>query len=104
MLDLLGSRMKERGITNVVPALGTITDPKLPAGSVDLVVMVDVYHEFSHPFEMMQNIVRALKPGGRVAFVEFRAEDPNVPIKQVHKMSEDQVRKEAAAVGLKWEK
>jgi ubiquinone/menaquinone biosynthesis C-methylase UbiE len=104
MLDLLAGNMKQRGITNVVPALGTETDPKLPASSVDLVIMVDVYHEFSEPVAMMQNIVKALKPGGRVAFVEYRAEDPEVPIKRVHKMSEAQVKKEAAAAGLAWEK
>ncbi len=104
MLDLLSARMKSSGIQNVVPVLGAVADPKLPAGSADLVVMVDVYHEFSEPYEMMQNIARALKPGGRVAFVEYRAEDPAVPIKRVHKMSEAQVKKEAAAAGLQWEK
>jgi len=104
MLDLLAKNMKERGITKVVGVLGTETDPKLPPSSTDLVIMVDVYHEFSEPYEMMTNIVNALKPGGRVAFVEYRAEDPDVPIKLVHKMSEAQVKKEAAAVGLEWEK
>jgi ubiquinone/menaquinone biosynthesis C-methylase UbiE len=104
MLDLLSAKMKASGIQNVVPILGAVADPKLPTGSVDLVVMVDVYHEFSEPHEMMQNIARALKPGGRVAFVEYRAEDPTVPIKRVHKMSEAQVKKEAAAGGLQWEK
>ena len=100
MLDLLSRQMKERAITNVLTVLGTITDPKLPTNSVDLVLMVDVYHEFSHPYEMTQNIISSLKTGGRVAFVEFRAEDPDVPIKRVHKMSVDQVKKEAAAAGL----
>jgi ubiquinone/menaquinone biosynthesis C-methylase UbiE len=104
MLDLLASNMKQRGITNVIPILGTETDPKLARNSVELIIMVDVYHEFSEPYEMMVNIVKALKPGGRVAFVEYRAEDPTVPIKRVHKMSEAQVKKEAAAVGLEWEK
>ena len=104
MLDLLAVNMKKRGITNVVGVLGTETDPKLPPNSTDLVVMVDVYHEFSEPYAMMENISKALKPGGRVAFVEYRAEDPTVPIKRVHKMSEAQVKKEAAAVGLQWEK
>jgi ubiquinone/menaquinone biosynthesis C-methylase UbiE len=104
MLDLLAASMKKRGITNVVPVLGTETDPKLAPDSIDLVIMVDVYHEFSEPYAMMQNIVKALKPGGRVAFVEYRAEDPNVPIKRVHKMTEAQVKKEAATVGLQWEK
>ena len=66
--------------------------------------MVDVYHELEEPAEMLENLARALKPGGRVAFVEYRAEDPNVPIKAVHKMSEAQLKREAAAAGLKWEK
>jgi ubiquinone/menaquinone biosynthesis C-methylase UbiE len=102
MLDLLTNKMAELSITNVKPVLGTITDPKLPTNSVDLVLMVDVYHEFSHPYEMMQAICRALKPGGRVVFVEFRGEDPEVPIKRVHKMTEDQVRKEMSVHPLDW--
>ena len=102
MLNLLSKAMKKRGVTNVIPHLGTISDPQLPAGRLDLVIMVDVYHEFSHPYEMMTNIVQALKPNGRVAFVEYRAEDPEVPIKTIHKMSEAQIKKEAAAAGLKW--
>jgi ubiquinone/menaquinone biosynthesis C-methylase UbiE len=102
MLDLLARRMAERKIGNVKGTLGTITDPKLPASSVDLVLLVDVYHEFDHPFEMMQAICKSLKPGGRVVFAEFRAEDPKVPIKEVHKMSEAQVRKEMAAHPLEW--
>ena len=102
MLDLLAQKMAERKISNVKGVLGTITDPKLPAHSVDLVLMVDVYHEFDYPFEMMQAICKALKPGGRVVFVEFRAEDPKVPIKEVHKMSEAQVRKEMSAQPLEW--
>lgn len=102
MLDIMVANMRARGMSNVVPVLGTITDPKLPANSVDLVIMVDVYHEFSHPMEMMQGIMRGLKPGGRVAFVEYRAEDPHVPIKTIHKMSEAQIKKEAEAQGLKW--
>ncbi len=100
MLDLLATRMTERKVKNVKGVLGTITDPKLPAGGVDLVLMVDVYHEFSHPFEMMENICKGLKPGGRVAFIEYRGEDPAVPIKLVHKMTEAQVRKEMAAQPL----
>lgn len=104
MLDMLGDRMKGRQITNVVPVLGSISDPRLPQNSVDLVLMVDVYHEFSEPWEMMQGIIQGLKPGGRVAFVEYRAEDPSVPIKPLHKMSVAQVKKEAEAAGLKWEK
>lgn len=102
MLDLLVPRMKQRGLDNVVPVLGGESDPKLPAESIDLAIMVDVYHELSEPAEMMENLLRALKPGGRIAFIEYRAEDPNVPIKAVHKMTEAQIRKEAAAAGLEW--
>jgi FkbM family methyltransferase len=102
MLELLARNMAERHVTNVVPVLGTITNVNLATNSVDLALMVDVYHEFSHPFEMMRSIQQALKPGGRVVFVEYRAEDPEVPIKRVHKMSEAQVRKEMASQSLDW--
>ena len=102
MLDILAEKMAEEGITNIKGVLGTITDPKLPPNSVDLAIMVDVYHEFSHPYEMMQNICRALKVGGRVAFVEYRAEDPTVLIKPLHKMTELQVIKEATPHPLAW--
>lgn len=102
MLALLMQNAKEADLDNVVPVLGTPTDPKLPRGAVDLVLMVDVYHEFSHPLEMIRAIRRSLKPDGRVVFVEYRAEDPAVPIKRVHKMSESQVRLEAEALGLEW--
>jgi ubiquinone/menaquinone biosynthesis C-methylase UbiE len=94
MLDLLSENMKKRGVTNVVQALGTETDPKLPTNALDLIIMVDVYHEFSYPYEMTDAMCKALKEGGRLAFVEFKKEDPSVPIKEVHKMSEAQVRKE----------
>jgi ubiquinone/menaquinone biosynthesis C-methylase UbiE len=100
MLDLLGANMKERGISNVVQTLGTITDPKLPTNAIDLIIMVDVYHEFDHPCEMTDAMVRSLKVGGRLVFVEFRKEDPNVPIKEVHKMSEAQVKKEMSPFPL----
>jgi ubiquinone/menaquinone biosynthesis C-methylase UbiE len=96
MLDLLSANMARRGITNVVQALGTVTDPKLPTNALDLIIMVDVYHEFDHPYEMTEGMVRALKAGGRLVFVEFRKEDRAVPIKEVHKMSEAQVKKEMA--------
>jgi ubiquinone/menaquinone biosynthesis C-methylase UbiE len=102
MLDLLTNNLAALSITNVRPVLGTITDPKLPANAVDLVLMVDVYHEFSHPYEMMQAICRGLKHDGRVVFVEFRGEDPSVPIKLVHKMTEAQVRKEMSVHPLEW--
>ncbi|MBA3314182.1 MAG: class I SAM-dependent methyltransferase [Planctomycetota bacterium] len=94
MLTLIRERMKQEGIQNVEPVLGTITDPKLQANSVDLMLLVDVYHEFSHPYEMTQAMAEALKPGGRIVLVEYRKEDPRVPIKEVHKMSEAQVKKE----------
>lgn len=101
MLDILAVKMRERNVTNVVGVLGTITDPKLPK-PVDLVIMVDVYHEFDHPWEMMDAICKKLKPGGRVVFVEYRAEDPEVPIKLLHKMAEAQVKKEMTAQPLEY--
>lgn len=102
MLDLLQVAMRGRGVTNVVSALGTITDPHLPAGALDLVLMVDVYHELSHPREMLAGIRQALKQTGRLALIEYRAEDPAVPIKLLHKMSEAQARKELESNGFKW--
>jgi ubiquinone/menaquinone biosynthesis C-methylase UbiE len=102
MLDILTNKMAAAGLRNVRPVLGTLTDPKLPAGSLDLILMVDVYHEFDHPFEMAEAMCRALKPGGRMVFVEFRGEDPAVAIKRVHKMTEAQVRKEMAVQPLQW--
>jgi ubiquinone/menaquinone biosynthesis C-methylase UbiE len=102
MLVLLTNTMAQMKITNVVPVLGTIDNPKLPANSVDLALMVDVYHEFSLPYEMTEAICRSLKPGGRVVLVEFRAEDPDVPIKAVHKMSAAQAKKEMTVHPLEW--
>jgi SAM-dependent methyltransferase len=102
MLDMLTNRMAGLGFSNVVPILGTITDPRLPAQSVDLALMVDVYHEFSFPYEMMTAICKSLKPDGRVIFVEFRKEDPKVPVKLVHKMTEAQVKKEMSVMPLEW--
>jgi ubiquinone/menaquinone biosynthesis C-methylase UbiE len=104
MLDAIAVKCKERGITNIEPVLGTTKSPKLKPESVDLVIMVDVYHEFDFPYEMLREICKSLKPGGRVAFVEYRKEDPTVPIKEVHKMSQTQVKKEAGLpeFGLKF--
>ena len=96
MLDLLVKKMKAKGIENVKPILGAEADPKLDPASCDMMVMVDVYHEFEFPYEMMRKMVAALKTGGQIVFVEFRGEDPNVPIKLVHKMTEAQVKKEMA--------
>jgi ubiquinone/menaquinone biosynthesis C-methylase UbiE len=101
MLDIIRKRMKERNILNVEPVLGTVSDPKLPAAGVDTIVMVDVYHEFSHPYEMTAAMVKSLKVGGRLVFVEYRLEDKTVPIKLVHKMSERQVKKEVEPFPLK---
>ncbi len=100
MLDILGENMKKRGVTNVVHALGTITNPNLPTNSLDLIIMVDVYHEFSHPFEMTEGLVASLKNGGRLVFVEFKPNDPTVRIKPVHTMSEAQVKKEMSLFPL----
>jgi ubiquinone/menaquinone biosynthesis C-methylase UbiE len=104
MLDLLALQLKERGVRNVKAVLGTATEPRLPEASLDLAFMADVYHEFEYPYEMLAAIVRALKPGGRAVFVEFKAENAAVPIRSLHKMSEAQVRKEAAVHGLEWVK
>ena len=104
MLELLGDKLSRIGVKNIELVQGTEKSPKLDPESVDLALMVDVYHEFKFPFEMIEELSKSLKPGGRVAFVEYRREDPNVPIKLVHKMSEAQVKKEALQpeFGLKW--
>ena len=102
MLRLIQYRGRKLGLANVEPILGTIADPKLPAASTDFVLLVDAYHEFSHPREMMAGIVRGLKKGGQVWLVEYRGEDPEVPIKPLHKMTEAQARREMEAAGLAW--
>jgi FkbM family methyltransferase len=104
MLKLLRASIARQGIGNVTPVLATPTDARLPAGTIDLAAMVDVYHEFEFPEEMVSSIVRALKPGGRLVYVEYRAEDPRVPIRALHKMSEAQVRREASRHPLQFER
>lgn len=101
MLHLLKLRCDEAKIENVQPVLGTLVDPQMAAGSIDLVLMVDVYHEFSHPKEMLSAIRKCLKPGGQVALLEYREEDLKVPIKPEHKMSKRQILKEYKANGFR---
>jgi ubiquinone/menaquinone biosynthesis C-methylase UbiE len=96
MLDILRQKSRAANLRTIEPVLGTVSDPKLPAESVDLCLLVDVYHEFDHPFEMTRAMIKALKIGGRLVLVEYRQEDPRVPIKLVHKLSEAQARKEMA--------
>lgn len=101
MLDLLVERAESRGVPNIQPMLGSAISPRLPKGELDLVLIVDVYHEFSHPEQMLKAIRASLGPKGRVALAEYRAEDPDVPIKPLHKMSQRQVMKEYKANGFK---
>lgn len=104
MLARLKDRATELGLDNVIPVKGTQKAPNLKDESIDVALMVDVYHEFEFPFEMMQAISKAMKPGGRVVLVEYRMEDPTVPIKLVHKMSQAQAKKEVEqpSLNLKW--
>ncbi len=102
MLDFLERRASDLGATNVQPHLGRIEGVDLPPESLDVALMVDAYHEFSHPREMLESLLIALRPGGRVILLEYRAEDPLVPIKPLHKMSEQQIRTEVEAAGFDW--
>ncbi len=103
MIEILEFLKQERQVPQLQPILGTEQDPQLALESVDLAVMVDAYHEFAYPHEMMRAIAHSLKPHGRVALVEYRAENPFVMIKQLHKMSQRQAKKEMQAVGLNWQ-
>ncbi|UBF27255.1 class I SAM-dependent methyltransferase [Kovacikia minuta CCNUW1] len=103
MLEIIETAKQEQQINNVEPVLGTDTNPNLEPASIDLALLVDAYHEFEYPKEMMQAIAAALKPNGRVILVEYRGENPFVPIKALHKMTQKQARKEMAAVGLVWQ-
>jgi ubiquinone/menaquinone biosynthesis C-methylase UbiE len=102
MITLLKKQIAESKIPNIETVLATETDCKLPAESIDLALFVDVYHELLYPIETMACISRALRSGGQIALVEFRAEDAGVPIRPQHKMSEAQIKKEASLLGLQW--
>ncbi len=104
MIDLLRTSALKAKLPQIKPVLGTAQDVTLAPASIDLAIMVDVYHELEYPRELLASLVRALKPGGRVVFVEYRAEDAGVPIKPLHKMSEAQVKREAGALALVWER
>ena len=101
MLDILQKTVARERLTNVVPVLGATGDPKLPANALDLVLMVDVYHEFQQPQAMLQRVKEALKPGGRLVLLEYRAEDPDVPILPEHKMTKAQVKLEVEHEGFR---
>ncbi len=105
MIRFLEALARASALSNIRPVLGTSNDVNLAKESIDFAIMVDVYHELEFPFEMLKSIITSLKPGGQLVFVEYRAEDPQVPIKEVHKMSEAQVRKEMVAhPELVWER
>ena len=100
MLDMLARRLADKRITNVTMVQGTLDDPKLPPSSVDLELMVDVYHEFSQPQAMLRHLREALKPGGRLVLLEYRKEDPTIPIRPEHKMSVAEAKLEVEAEGF----
>ena len=102
MIDFLHQKIEETSLTSIEPILGTEDDPHLPLDTVDLALMVDAYHEFEYPHEMMAHLYAALKPGGQVVLAEYRAENPLVMIKRLHKMSERQVKRELHAIGFEW--
>ena len=104
MVAMLSDVAKRPEYANIKPVLGGLRDVNLPPASIDLAIMVDVYHELEFPHEVMESIITALKPAGRIVFVEYRAEDPRVPIKEVHKMTEAQVKREALSHALAWER
>ena len=104
MLGIMRAKMASQKVTNVETVLSTIKNIKLPPDSIDCVLIVDAYHEFSHPREMAQSIFNALREKGRLILIEYRMEDPTVPIKLLHKMTEKQAIKEISQVGLVWKK
>ena len=103
MLNIVEKRKVRESVNNIQSVLGSVMDPNLEKGTIDLAFIIDAYHEFSHPLEMSQAIYAALKLGGKLVLIEYRAEDPLVPIKRLHKMTQRQARKEMQAVGFRWE-
>ena len=103
MLNLMIANARAQGLNNVKPILGTDTDPKLPKDSIDLIILVDVYHEFQHPQEMLRGMKAALKPNGRLVLLEYRAEDKQLNIRELHKMTVAQTRAEIEPEGFKFE-
>lgn len=104
MIDLLTARLAREKVTNVTPVLGTFDDPRLPTGTIDLMLLVDVYHEFSDPVKMLAGMHAALKSGGRLVLLEYRKEDPSVPIRLEHKMSVAEAKTEVEAAGFRLER
>jgi ubiquinone/menaquinone biosynthesis C-methylase UbiE len=104
MIAYLNARIKQEKLTRIVPVLSTEQKVSLPENTIDMMLLVDVYHEFSFPYEMALSMRAALKPGGKLVLVEFRVEDPTVPIKTIHKMSEAQAIKEFKAAGFAFDK
>ncbi len=104
MLDLLRKNLAERKLTNFETVLGSADDPKLPHGAIDLILLVDVYHEFSQPQEMLRHMRESLKPEGRLVLIEYRGEDPSVPIRPEHKMTVAQVKAELEPEGFRLDK
>lgn len=104
MINYLNNRIKLEKLTGIVPVLSKETNVSLPENTIDLVLIADGYHEFSYPYEMAVSILKALKPGGKLVLVEFRAEDDTVPIKDIHKMTEEQAVKELKVAGFTFEK
>ena len=102
MLQLIERQKTDTGVANIEGVLGQIDNPNLAPNSIDAAIMVDAYHEFSHPFEMINGIYNALRPGGRIFLLEYRGEDDLVPIRPLHKMTEEQVVKEMSVFGLEW--
>ena len=102
MLALIEERKADDAVDNIEGVLGKVDDPNLPLNSIDAAIMVDAYHEFSHPFEMINGINNALRPGGKIFLLEYRGEDASVPIRPLHKMTQDQVKKEMGVFGLEW--